>query len=384
MNYKFPIINTIEDVLPHIEGRSEFLVVEKEGYTAINYVVNKDDTFNISEDNPTEGAIRRECRGLIFDTSGRIISRPFHKFFNLGEREDTQPSQVDITQPHIILEKLDGSMIRPLVINGYLRLATKAGITDVAMQAEEYLVTREDHSECVEWMLHMDELGLTPIFEFISPENQIVLEYEKADLVLLAIRRNSTGDYVSTSRHKWLGCPFNTVANHGSITNKSLTSFASEIKEGVDNEGIIIRFDDGQMIKVKNEWYVRIHKVKDLVRTERNVIALIVNNELDDVIPLVTEKDVEKIKTTQNKYFKAFDAKLNQIEEMCETVIEKYGNDRKSIALEYLPNTKDKMSGRFVFSYLDGQQLNEVLLRTVESNLSSNTKWEKFAEWLGM
>lgn len=30
MNYKFPQIRTIDDVLPHIEGRSEFIVAERE------------------------------------------------------------------------------------------------------------------------------------------------------------------------------------------------------------------------------------------------------------------------------------------------------------------------------------------------------------------
>lgn len=32
MNYYFPEIRTIDDVLPHIEGRDEFIVAEREGY----------------------------------------------------------------------------------------------------------------------------------------------------------------------------------------------------------------------------------------------------------------------------------------------------------------------------------------------------------------
>ena len=39
MNYSFPEIRTIDDVLPHIEGRKEFVVAEREGYTVINYAV---------------------------------------------------------------------------------------------------------------------------------------------------------------------------------------------------------------------------------------------------------------------------------------------------------------------------------------------------------
>jgi RNA ligase len=45
MNYDFPQIKTIDDVLPHISGREEFLVMEKEGYTVIKYAVAFEDTF---------------------------------------------------------------------------------------------------------------------------------------------------------------------------------------------------------------------------------------------------------------------------------------------------------------------------------------------------
>ena len=37
MNYEFPIIRNISDVLPAIHGRDEFVVAEKEGYTVINF-----------------------------------------------------------------------------------------------------------------------------------------------------------------------------------------------------------------------------------------------------------------------------------------------------------------------------------------------------------
>lgn len=45
MNYEFPVIRTIQDVLPHIEGRDEFVVAERDGYTVINYAVAMEDTF---------------------------------------------------------------------------------------------------------------------------------------------------------------------------------------------------------------------------------------------------------------------------------------------------------------------------------------------------
>jgi RNA ligase len=199
MNYQFPEIRHISDVLPHIEGRSEFVVAEREGYTVINYVVAMADTFDMypaGYDGPLStydlgGAIRRECRGLIFDRDGNIMSRPFHKFFNINEREETQAHCVDISQPHVIMEKMDGSMIRPIFVDGHLRLATKMGVTEVAMQAEAWLAAQDPILK--QWMAIMMIQDITPIFEWVSPFNQIVLAYETADLVLLALRHNITG-----------------------------------------------------------------------------------------------------------------------------------------------------------------------------------------------
>jgi tRNA splicing ligase len=110
MNYHFPDLNHIRDVLPHIEGRDEFRVMQKDWYTVINYAVAFEDTFSLdSEKSHYNMTIRRECRGLIFDTAtGQLISRPYHKFFNAGEKEETQLDKINLYEPHVVLEKLDG------------------------------------------------------------------------------------------------------------------------------------------------------------------------------------------------------------------------------------------------------------------------------------
>jgi RNA ligase len=381
MNYKFPIIETLDDVLPHIEGRTEFIVVDKGDYIVVNYVLCKDDTFDITDGDLT-GEMRRECRGLIFDANRKLISRPFHKFFNLGEREETQPNVVDITRPHTIFEKADGSMIRPLIIDGHVRLGTKMGVTDVAMQAEEWLASQSNNKELVEWLYRFCEVGLTPLFEFTSPENQIVLEYEKSDLILLAIRDNRTGQY---SDLKLYETPFNVIGSYGSVEMK-LNDYSDIIKGQKDREGVIISFADGHKIKIKNDWYVRIHKVKDLVRYQRNIIDLVINNELDDVLPILLEADVKRVNETRSLFFELMESRAQSIERMCKDVAYYFNYDRKRIALEHLPTLeyKDKSFGGYIFGYIDGKSVSDMLMTNAKKNLGSNAKWDKFAEWLGM
>ena len=48
------------------------------------------------------------CRGLIVDTSGMIVARPFPKFFNHGEQPDEDARRLG--QPFTLSEKLDGCM----------------------------------------------------------------------------------------------------------------------------------------------------------------------------------------------------------------------------------------------------------------------------------
>lgn len=209
MNYAFPVINTIDDVLPAIAGRDEFVVAERDFGTVINYLVAMPDTFKMEGPDDVMGAIRRECRGLIFDLEGRIMSRPFHKFFNVNEKEETQAHMLDLSRPHIVMDKLDGSMIRPVRMHGLIRLATKMGVTDTAIEAER-LIDEEQYT----WLEDMMANGLTPIFEYVAPTNKIVVEYAEAKLILTAVRETVSGEY--RSLRQW-NAPFELVRTFNSV-----------------------------------------------------------------------------------------------------------------------------------------------------------------------
>ena len=91
MNYEFPTITNFKDVEPYIDDN--FSVKDKEGVTYINYHSMMPAVFPPVPDDKnhpdyTAAVMRREFRGIAFDTAtGAILSRPFHKFFNAGDRE---------------------------------------------------------------------------------------------------------------------------------------------------------------------------------------------------------------------------------------------------------------------------------------------------------
>jgi len=371
MNYAFPQIRTIEDVLPHIEGRSEFIVAEREFGTVINYVVAMADTFNMTGPDDVGGAIRRECRGLIFDTEGRIMSRPFHKFFNVNEREETQTHIIDMTQPHVIMEKMDGSMIRPVRMNGMLRLATKMGVTDIAIEAEKLLT-----SEQYEWLEDAMSDNLSPIFEYVAPTNKIVIEYSEPKLVLLAMRGNFSGKYVMPR-----SAPFEIVPQYG-LVDGGLAEYIARAREMSGREGDIIRFADGHMIKIKNDWYVRIHKTKDLIRSDRNIADIIVNEQLDDVLPLLDATDLATVRAYERRFDAALDNALGRLEGLITLARVLHGGNKKEVAINFVPNLINKEDASFIFSALDGKELRPLVIKKIRDSVGNGPKYDAMMHWL--
>lgn len=386
MNYKFPIIKRIEDVLPAIEGRDEFIVAERDDFDVINYMVGMPDSFTIDEndlmDNYGEmipkGVMRRECRGIIFDKAGWIMSRPFHKFFNVGERDETQINVLDLSKEHVIMEKMDGSMIRPLLIDGEVRLGTKMGLTDVGAQAEKIAERIQ-----LAWMQSVMAQNVTPLFEFVSPENRIVLKYDKPELVLLALRDNITGEYYDVEEvriHEYL----NIVPTYGSVEG-NFGEYIERQRGMEGREGDIIRFADGHMLKIKNEWYVKIHKVKDMIRTDRHILALVLDNNIDDVLPHLDAEDLKYIRDFEASFWAARSKKIVSMSITIRDLLDKADGDKKEMAVNILPNSGlPKSDWPFVFSVMDGKVFSELFTAHIRKSLGNGPKYEAMMEWLNV
>ena len=200
MGYQFPNIHHIDDVRAAIAGRDEFVIAERGEFNIVCYVVAYPDSFPEVEVDGVYNlyaAIRRECRGMIFcSTTGRIIRRPLHKFFNLFEKDETQLNKVDFTKAHHVYTKMDGSMIAPFEIghgSGNIRFGTKMGLSEVAMQAEVFVAKNQKYMDFSKWCIAND---ITPIYEYTAPTNRIVLKYDVEQLTLLAARHMITGEYL--------------------------------------------------------------------------------------------------------------------------------------------------------------------------------------------
>lgn len=302
IHYKFPVIKKLEDI-KDVLTKPEFGLFVKDGYQVVNYNFVDSDTFT----NPLEA----ECRGLIFDMKGNLISRRYHKFFNVGERNDVVP---DLSKPHVILEKLDGSMVSPLFIpmediNIYdeihvnLRWITKMGITETSMQAEEWVA---EHPQYIDFCRYCFIYDLTPVFEWCSRKNKIVLDYKEDNLILTAVRANFTGLYWTWDKLLWVQKEYGIPVVKVLFTDveHQLDNIVSYIRSMEDTEGIVIRFNDGHMVKIKSEWYLKLHKTKDAISSEYKVLSLILDQGIDDLLPLLCEEDKKHVVEYQDEFYK--------------------------------------------------------------------------------
>jgi RNA ligase len=108
----FKHITHISDVQPHVAHKEEIRFYKQpNGITMSLYLFMDSKTFDSPE--------ARECRGAAFDEEGNLVSRPLHKFFNMGEKDYLTPEKLkERTDVAAVFDKLDGSMVATAWVKG--------------------------------------------------------------------------------------------------------------------------------------------------------------------------------------------------------------------------------------------------------------------------
>lgn len=396
MKYSFPIITHIDLVREAIKARGgdEFIEKTDSDYHVFNYRMSSTDTFPPVDDE--HAAILRECRGITFYPDGRIASRKFHKFFNLNERSETVFSEIDWSQPHVILEKLDGSMITPFLrSDGEVEMHTKMGKTDVADFVVPFIKKNEHY---VDMCSHLITQGVTPIFEFCSRMNRIVIDHPVDRLVLLAVRDNVSGQYWRYPDLQVLGEDWGIdVVRQFEGTVENMETFIDEAKNEKDMEGYVIRFNDGHMLKIKADVYVTLHKAVAKIQQEKDVWNLILEDKIDDLIPLLPEerrdaliefqKNLIHEVTRLSKIFETeFNSAVSELDSYNFSLLENPEKERKRMfAIDFVNSNEALPDGmrNLMFALYDGASAYDTVRDFFIRNTSTGTKVNKVRHLVG-
>lgn len=322
----FPAIRHIEDVLPFISTKKEISRIPgPAGSLTLCYQFQDSNTF----DSPQA----RECRGIVFDRNGFIAARPLHKFFNLGEHGETVES-VDWSEATRVMEKLDGSMIHTVWLDGQLYLKSKKSFDNAQTRMAWEWMNRPANEAALAMSSTLAESGCTLIFELTSPQNRIVVAYPDTQMRLLHIRRNECGSYFPSEALQALaeinGIPL--VEEPPYQPRRAVSYLLDELEGMTGQEGYIIQFKNGHMLKVKCPWYLQLHRTVSFTR-ERDIAEATLAERLDDIKAALAQMghDLGPINAIESEVF----AELLTVRAQVESIMATAPSDRKTFATSF-------------------------------------------------
>ena len=383
----YPIKN-ISDVLPYIEGDKSFVILDKGDHIIIDYVIETPSTFPdlLSEDighDFVNAFVRRECRGISFDKdTGNLIAIGLQKFFNLNQREETQMSNINWFSHHTVMDKRDGSLIFPRYLKNRTYLGTRKGDTDVAKMAQKFI--KESSSGYIGFIEEMRQKKITPFFEFFCKENMIVVDYGQPSLILLCARHMENGSYLSQNELEDISGKYNIpIVNTFDVKLSVNSDFFNTASKEVDKEGYIIRFENGYTIKVKNEWYVNLHRIVSGLNTRKNVCKLILDGTIDDVLPQLPRDRRQNIEEFSMHFWDFYNLFAYKIKSLWIDIKNKSDSSwsRKEWASEIKNVDKDYMYIMFKLLDDDGfDRFNKHIKNHFESRMIRENVFEDFCK----
>jgi RNA ligase len=345
--------------------------------------------------------ITLQCRGLVTNSKGDIVARPFKKFFNY---EEHKPEDIP-NEDYAVYEKMDGSLgilfyykyelseerryniwfnnnyetgmerffdpnNLPDYDNPYYDptpktkgewiLATRGSFTSPQAIKGKEILDRHDISA---W-----RKDNTYLFEIIYPENRIVVDYKGEEkLVVLGAIHTETGNEVPDSSLFFLQeSGFELV-----ITYKTWGEGYDLLKEEIskDREGYVIKFKNGFRMKIKGEEYVRLHKILTNI-SNRDIWEYLKDNKpFDELLERVPDEFNGWVKETIRDFTIRFDNINKDYIEIYEN-LKSRNLDRKEFAIR----AKEYRHSNILFNMLDGKEHKKNIWKIIYPNYSKPFK----------
>lgn len=213
------------------------------------------------------------CRGLVIDGEYNIVARPWEKFFNYGEVGAADIQLGDLVH---VTDKVDGSL--GILIPGHDIVATRG-----SFESEQAIHATKLYQERYAGKWDRDP-DITYLFEIVYPENRIVLDYgDQDDLVLLGgVDTDSGAQWTLDLLHEWT---WRTTRDFGYMT----LAVALAMPPRSNAEGIVVQSADDRLLKIKQEDYVRLHRIVTGLN-ERVVWEAMKDGNLNELLRSVPEE----------------------------------------------------------------------------------------------
>lgn len=281
-----------------------------------------------------------ELRGLtfVFNSDGTLYQRfpLLGKFFNINENESTLYESLKLKKIFKVYTKEDGSIISFIKLpNGKILAKSKTSFeSEQANLAQSEFENNELINKMVtSWL----DSGNHPIFELVGPKNKIVVDYESTKLLLIGLRSNE-GGYLDLESFQ---------IPKATKIDLNLDQML-DLKTSLEScEGWVVEFEGGQKVKIKTDWYFKLHRIlTDYTNREDYLIDMVINEKIDDILsqlPFGSESRVfvEKVITTVH-------TKVIEMKSDCQLIINQFDGDMKEFALLYKKHPYFNIIGKVI------------------------------------
>ena len=219
-------------------------------------------------------SVSLHARGIVFEyETGKVLARPFDKFFNLGEMINVETGELKpiagYVKQHLGFDNLSGDYKHQKFrvmdkLDGSLGIAFWTGTDWYVKTAGSF------ESEQAKWAIEWFDMSIDPnvldesktyLFEIIYDEDKHPIEYDFEGLVLLGIIDTQTGIEEPLSE-------ILRVAKELNIRHAEVLEFTDfdEVAKYAKNlpktkEGVVITFENGFKLKVKGDEFLALQKI---------------------------------------------------------------------------------------------------------------------------
>jgi hypothetical protein len=333
------------------------------------------------------------ARGLVTDNeTGEIVGRPFKKFFNWEENRHTPTNEFEV------YNKMDGSLgilfyyERKLTYTERYKLWFNCNYETGMEYCEEIVPNFDDPYYAPtpktkgEWIFasrgsftseqakaasklfykKYGDVGMnidtTYLFEFTAPWNRIVVDYSDGEQLTLlgGIRTNDGLEapwYHLDSVSKLNAIPL--VKKYDGITD--YTTLKGMI--GDNEEGFVIKFSNGDRMKIKGEEYLRLHRIMTGVSTTSIWEVMANGGNMEEVLKDVPDEFYDKIKEVVDELITQFNDINNKYYGYFNDIMaEVVSTDRKAFA----EKAKEYIHSSILFAHYNGKSVEPIIWKIVK------------------
>jgi len=305
--------------------------------------------WNYSQTTQYEGKwdeVTLQCRGLVTDADGNVIARPFKKFFNIEEGKHTPTSEFDV------YEKMDGSLIIVFWYDGGWVVASRGSFTsEQATAASKIFFDKLDHNFSI---------GITYLFEFTANWNRIVVDYGDEDnLTLLGAIRTDDETEATYGQLEMVarGANCDVVKRYDGV--KDYSTLKGIIKD--NQEGFVVRFSNGDRMKIKGEEYLRLHKIMTEVSTKSIWEILSNGDDIELILKDVPDEFFDKVKEYVSELMFQYKTLENEYLRIYNTL-----SDLKDKRSEFAKRALMFKHPQLLFNIVDGKPYSNAIWRIIK------------------